>query len=74
MEVAARSKGATFKLSCQTQAKRKKYRLTRIAFPHGNEPFKANRTAFHIQEHVKLPKGNHIWHISQLMEAQNPIL
>jgi hypothetical protein len=46
MEVAARFKPATFKLSCQTQAKRKKYRLTPIAFPHGNEPFNCKQNRF----------------------------
>ena len=46
MEVAARFKRATFKLSCQTQAKRKKYRLTPIAFPHGNEPFNCKQNRF----------------------------
>ena len=46
MEVAARFKRATFKLSCKTQAKRKKYRLTPIAFPHGNEPFNCKQNRF----------------------------
>ena len=46
MEVSARFKRATFKLSCQTQAKRKKYRLTPIAFPHGNEPFNCKQNRF----------------------------
>ena len=52
MEVAARSKGATFKLSCQTQAKRKKHRLTPIAFPHGNEPFNCKQNRF---AHPRVP-------------------
>ena len=46
MEVAARFKRVTFKLSCKTQAKRKKYRLTPIAFPHGNEPFNCKQNRF----------------------------
>ena len=46
MEVAARFKRATFKLSCKTQAKRKKYRLTPIAFPNGNEPFNCKQNRF----------------------------
>ena len=46
MEVAARFKRATFKLSCKTQAKRKKCRLTPIAFPHGNEPFNCKQNRF----------------------------
>ena len=46
MEVAARFKRATFKLSCKTQAKHKKYRLTPIAFPHGNEPFNCKQNRF----------------------------
>ena len=46
MEAAARFKRATFKLSCKTQAKRKKYRLTPIAFPHGNEPFNCKQNRF----------------------------
>ena len=46
MEVAARSKRATFRLSCKTQAKRKKDRLTSIAFPHGHEPFNCKQNRF----------------------------
>ena len=65
MEVAARFKRATFKLSCKTQAKRKKYRLTPIAFPHGNEPFNCKQNRFprppvghqNLWKHELVPKA-----------------
>ena len=57
MEVAARFKRATFKLSCKTQAKRKKYRLTPIAFPHGNEPFNCKQNRF---PHPPVPRSHRI--------------
>ena len=70
MEVAARFKHATFKLSCKTQAKRKKYRLTPIAFPHGNEPFNCKQNRFphppvvnshhHRRARVKKPWHMHV--------------
>ena len=66
MEVAARFKRATFKLSCKTQAKRKKYRLTPIAFPHGNEPFNCKQNRFPHPpvdiplNHYKIPLNHYI--------------